>query len=205
VKARSSSRLALVVIAALFILPLVVAWLMYTEVIDFKPGSTRNLGQLVQPPLPLPWAGVYLDGAQAESAREAFLGHWLILHAVPRSCADACLQTVVNLRQVHRATGREQGRIRLALLHDQGDAASVDRLQAVYAPLRLIEDPDGAVWRALETAAGQGTAAADPRGNTYLVDPLGNIMMHYAAGSDPNDLKTDLKRLLTWSKLDEQS
>jgi hypothetical protein len=42
-------------------------------------------------------------------------------------------------------------------------------------------------------------------GNSYLVDPLGNIMMFYGADSDPNDLKKDLKRLLTWSKLDEQS
>ena len=29
-------------------------------------------------------------------------------------------------------------------------------------------------------------------------------MMHYGPESDPNDLKSDLKRLLTWSKLDEQ-
>jgi hypothetical protein len=30
-------------------------------------------------------------------------------------------------------------------------------------------------------------------------------MMLYTVGYDPNDLKSDLKRLLTWSKLDEQS
>ena len=42
-------------------------------------------------------------------------------------------------------------------------------------------------------------------GSTYLIDPLGNIMLFYAAGYDPNDLKSDLQRLLTWSKLDEQS
>ena len=39
--------------------------------------------------------------------------------------------------------------------------------------------------------------------SVYLIDPLGNIMLFYAAGFDPNDLKKDLKRLLTWSKLDE--
>ena len=50
-------------------------------------------------------------------------------------------------------------------------------------------------------SAAQG--AATP-GSLYLLDPLGNIMMFYAAGFDPNDLKKDLKRLLTWSKLDEQ-
>ena len=29
-------------------------------------------------------------------------------------------------------------------------------------------------------------------------------MMFYATDADPNDLKKDLKQLLTWSKLDEQ-
>ena len=49
-------------------------------------------------------------------------------------------------------------------------------------------------------ASSQG---ADVAGSVYLIDPLGNIMLFYAAGFDPNDLKKDLKRLLTWSKLDE--
>jgi hypothetical protein len=45
-------RVALVIIAAIFILPLVAAWLMFTGVIEFRPGATRNLGQLV-PPRPI--------------------------------------------------------------------------------------------------------------------------------------------------------
>ena len=38
-------RIALVLIAALFVLPLAVAWMMYTGTIDYRPGSTRNFGQ----------------------------------------------------------------------------------------------------------------------------------------------------------------
>ena len=56
-------------------------------------------------------------------------------------------------------------------------------------------------------AAALGDVAAANGGqvenSVYLIDPLGNIMLFYAAGFDPNDLKKDLKRLLTWSKLDE--
>jgi hypothetical protein len=40
--------------------------------------------------------------------------------------------------------------------------------------------------------------------SAYLIDTLGNIMMAYEAGADPNHLRHDVKRLLTWSKLDEQ-
>jgi hypothetical protein len=202
-KPRLSPRVALLTIAALFVLPLVLAWLMYTGTIDFRPHTTRNLGQLVQPPVPVSWTGVVLDDREANGAAETFGGHWLILHAVPRPCGDACLRAVTDLRQVHRASGRQQSRIRVALLHDFEDAAEANAVQEIYAPFELLEDPVGSLWQALERVAGGGKGGA--RGNTYLIDPLGNIMLLYAAGYDPNDLKSDLKRLLTWSKLDEQS
>ena len=204
-KFRLSPRLALLIIAALFFLPLVLAWLMYTGTIEFQPHSTRNLGRLVQPPVPLDWSGAQLDEAGRPTIGAAFEGHWLILHAVPRPCDNSCLQQVTDLRQIHRASGRQQSRIRIALLHEFRDAGDAAELQEIYGEFRLIEDPEGQVWRILDRVATGGEPAAATRGSTYLVDPLGNIMLFYAAGYDPNDLKSDLKRLLTWSKLDEQS
>jgi hypothetical protein len=202
---RSSPRVVLVVIAGLFILPLALAWLMYTGTIDYQPGSTRNRGQLVQPPLALTWTGVYVDGVPDQPAADEFPGHWLVLHAVPPVCADACRRDIVNLRQVHRAAGRQQSRIKLALLHDFGEAGLAEGLRDIYTSFLVLENPDGSLWDTLGAVAGRTDPNAPSRGSTYLIDPLGNIMMFYAAGHDPSDLKNDLKRLLTWSKLDEQS
>lgn len=204
-KFRLSPRVALLVIAALFFLPLVLAWLMYTGTIEFQPHSTRNFGRLVEPPVPLDWSSARLDEAGQPPIDAVFARHWLILHAVPRPCDDSCLQQVADLRQIHRASGRQQSRIRIALLHDFREAGDAAELQEIYGEFQLIEDPEGAVWRMLDRVAAGGEPAATTRGSTYLVDPLGNIMLFYAAGYDPNDLKSDLKRLLTWSKLDEQS
>jgi len=204
-KFRLSPRVALLVIAALFFLPLVLAWLMHTGTIEFQPHSTRNLGQLVQPPVPVEWARVSLGDSPHEPADAAFDGHWLVLHAVPRPCDEACWRQVADLRQIHRASGRQQSRIRLALLHDSEAADDAVDLHDIYAAFRLIENPDGSLWRILDRVASASEPAASARGSTYLIDPLGNIMLFYAAGYDPNDLKSDLQRLLTWSKLDEQS
>ena len=204
-KSGVSPRAALVIIAALFFLPLILAWLMYSGTIEFRPHSTRNLGRLVQPPLPLSWAGVYLGGSTDKPVADAFTGHWLILHAVPRSCEESCLRNVADLRQIHRAAGRQQSRIRLALLHDLEQPGESLALQALYDAFQLLENPDGSLWTTLEAVARDDEPPATAPGSTYLIDPLGNIMLFYAAGYDPNDLKSDLKRLLTWSKLDEQS
>lgn len=200
-RAKLSPRAALVVIAAIFILPLVAAWLMYTGVIEFRPGATRNLGQLVEPPRPIAWGGVRPGGTKTFTTDE-FAGHWLVVHAVASPCEDACMEAIAGLRQVHRAAGRNQSRIRVALLHDGREG---DRLQRLYDAFYLLESPGGELWRTLESVAGGAQPAAHARGGSYLVDPLGNIMMFYAPGADPNDLSRDLKRLLTWSKLDDQT
>lgn len=201
-KVRIPPRVALLVIAALFVLPLVAAWLMYRGVIDYTPGATRNLGQLIQPPVPLPWAKLAANPA-GETPEPVFAGHWVVLYAVPRPCPDACIQAIVNLRQVHLASGREQARTRIALLQETRDAALADRLLDIYPVFQLIEDGQGTLWPILDRVARRLEPTGGAAGSTFLVDPLGNLMMFYAPGSDPNHLKADLKRLLTWSKLDE--
>jgi hypothetical protein len=195
----NSPRVALVVISSVFILPLVLAWLMFSGVIDYRPQSTRNRGSLVLPPVAVSWDGVYEAGA-ANDPGHVFDEHWLVLHAVPEPCDPACLEAIAGLRQVHLAAGRNRHRIRLALLHSGEDPVS---LQQIYASFHLLEDPAGGLRRTLESVGSRFRPAKAARGATYLIDPHGNVMMFYAAGFDPNDLKTDLQRLLTWSKLDE--
>ena len=189
-KGKHTQRVLLVIIAAMFLLPLLLAWFMYTGTIDYKPGTTRNYGQLVTPPLPISW--------EAIEGGEALREHWVILHPVPDPCSGDCISQVSALRQIHRASGRQQPRILIALLVDEpvaGDFSAM--LNETYPQFRLITDPSGDLQNSMQQAAAWNSAV-------YLVDPLGNIMMAYPGGDDPNHLKQDLKRLLTWSKLDEQ-
>jgi cytochrome oxidase Cu insertion factor (SCO1/SenC/PrrC family) len=187
-----SSRAVLVVIAGMFILPLVLAWLMFSGLIEFRPAATRNLGLLVEPPVPVSWNAVRVEGADGPSTDD-FAGHWLVLYAVPRPCDESCIKAVAGLRQVYKAAGRDQSRIRLALLHRLEEPGP---LRDVYAGFYLLENPGGELWDTLEAISRQRNASAGGPGSSYLVDPLGNIMMVYPAGSDPNDLRMDLKRLL---------
>ena len=195
-KFKMSPRLALLTIAAIFFLPLAVAYLMYSGSIDYNPVETRNLGVLVQPPVPADLSG--LESLQSGSqSLEELSGHWVVLHSLPDSCAEACLESVTGLRQVHRSTGRNQPRIRLLLIARKQNPELATRLQNIYPSFFLaLINPE--LSTKLQDIGQVG------EGGTYLIDPLGNIMMSYAAGYDPNDLKKDLKRLLTWSKLDEQ-
>ena len=203
-KLRLSPRLALVVITMIFILPLAAAWLMYSGVIEFQPVSTKNLGQLVQPPVPVDRQSLEAVGGSPLPAGELDQ-HWGIVYDVPADCAEDCLQAVAALRQVHRASGRNQSRLRLLILMPEHWPAELEQsLRSIYPTFLLAADPSGEFQASLNEVATSLSRGHAAEGNTYLLDPLGNIMMYYEAGSDPNDLKKDLKRLLTWSKLDEQ-
>jgi hypothetical protein len=206
-----SPRVALVIIGAVFFLPMALAWLMYTGKIEFRPVETRNRGELVQPLVPVSWDGVTGVGARDQTPGPGVFepahveDHWTVLHALPAHCDSACVAHVTELRQVHRASGRQLGRIRLVLLQPAADTSMATELRRIYPQFEIATDTGGSLEAALERVATEHGTTGGTAGSTYLIDPLGNIMMYYEAGSDPNDLKSDLKRLLTWSKLDEQS
>ncbi len=198
-----SPRLALLIIAAMFLFPLLLAWLMYNGSLDFKPDSTHNLGTLVQPPIPIDWSAAVTLPAEKHMAVEAehgtgiFAEHWVILQPVPAACNNSCLKRISYLRQIHRAAGRQTLRIRLALLlEDSSSTDQAQNLMAIYPQFHLIQDPSGQLWDVLAKIQQNLAGQAKPARGVYIIDPLGNIMMYYKTGSDPNHIKQDLKRLI---------
>ncbi len=196
-------RVTLLVILAMFTLPLGLAWMMNSGSIHYQSAATVNLGRLVSPVVPLDWSSV--EPVANDSATAGLNGFWVILYAVPPICNEECLEAVTELRQVHRASGKDQNRIKIALLVEPSISQSlVDELLAIDPRFNLVESPSKTISRTLA----QADAPDHPQGGqsaVYLVDPLGNIMMTYNGKSSPNRLSKDLKRLLTWSTQDKHS
>jgi hypothetical protein len=184
-----SARLTLLTLGLLFFLPLLLAWLMYNGVIDFQPGATNNHGDLVAPPvearLPEEVEGLDLSG------------HWIVLYLLPESCDDTCQSYVAGLRQVRRALGRDGERIRTAYLSTTQSAGLLgEQISAIDPAAIVFRDSSGMLRSQLD-----GIGGGD---GTYVIDPLGNIMMKYHDGADPNLVRLDLKRILKYAKTDAQ-
>lgn len=194
-------RTVLLLIAAMFILPLLLAWLMYAGILEFGPESTRNKGTFVDPPVSIDLPGTQLisSGNPDLQNTSQLLEHWIVFYPLPANCGNECQEHLTTLRQIHRASGRQQSRIWLVIVQNpEGDSPD---LASIYDQFTVISDAAGTVFPTLEALA----PPANRPGSTYIVDPLGNIMMVYLPGFPPDDLKQDLKRLLKWSKQDEQS
>lgn len=178
------ARLILILVFAFFALPLVLAWVLnFTG--DFTPETTTNHGTLIKPVRPVQAVGL-IDAQGVAVDPALFRGEWTLVYRLVGDCDVACHQALYVLRQVRLAQGKNFERVhRLLLLDSVPTPAWVAEVQAHYPGLAVARPAAPTV--AVEFAA---------PGRIYLVDPLGNLMMEYAADADPHGMIKDLERLL---------
>jgi cytochrome oxidase Cu insertion factor (SCO1/SenC/PrrC family) len=194
-------RRMLLLLAALFLLPLAVSfWLYYGSA--WRPAGTVERGQLVSPALPLPEVVLPLaPGAASTSTSPAFLeGKWSVVFIGDGACDTRCRQALVDSRQVRLALDKDMDRVQRVFLF-RGDCCEAGWLEGEQAGLLAVraDGAEAASQLAPFDAVAGGQAMLS--GRLYLVDPLGNLMMSYAPDAPPKDLLKDLERLLKLSHI----
>ena len=179
----------LVTLGLMFLVPLTAAWLMHSGVIDYKPGSGVNRGELVDPPV--------AAEVPEEYAEEGLDRIWVLGHFPPASCDVTCQERLYGLRQLHRALGRDSIRVRVVLFGEDLDRGSVT------SHADLSEQDFSFIGPNTGKLALQFESLGD-RDSIFIIDPLGNIMMRYSADTDPNEILPDMERLLKYQKTDSQ-
>lgn len=192
-KQRLQGRRMLVLLLVLFALPIVIVLAMYK--IDWRPGGASH-GELIAPPKPLHVATQNdLQGKPFGAAQ--WKSKWHLVYVYAPGCTAACAQEVHMLRQVHVSLNQEIDRVqRVLLAPGTQDQAALAALQQRYPDLVILVGPAADTLTSQFDLPGQPAATS---GRTYLVDPLGNLMMSYPAGHQPKGLRDDLMRLLKYS------
>jgi hydrogenase maturation factor len=183
-----SSRSKFLMLMAVFVVPVVAAYLAY---FGWRPAGHTNYGDLLKVTPLQQTAGVTLDGTPFDLQR--LQGKWVMVHVGPARCDAACAQQLYLMRQTRIAQGKDQSRIeRLWVLTDGG---MVDPA--------LLKDHQGLhVWRPADAAFVAQFPAEDERaGHVYMVDPLGNLMLRFPAQPDAKRMMKDLKLLLKASQI----
>lgn len=177
----TSSRTQLVLIVGIALASLGGAYLLFHLAGQGVLWGTSNHGTFVRPALTVDELNVRTDtGAPFETG-----GTWW-LWVVPRGPCDApCRQAVHRLRQLHVLLHRDAGRVRRALVGADAGAASLlaeyPRLEPLSGNLRSVVD-----------RLGEGV---------YVIDPLGNVVLHYRFDQVGEPLLDDLEQLLKVSRV----
>ena len=183
--APQAARLTLWLLAALFVLPVVLGSGLFWS--GWRPGTFVNHGELLQPPRVLPESGLrHADGRPLPSSQ--LRGKWLLLMAAEQSCDASCERNLQQLRQVHIALNKEQSRVQRVFISTGAAGPALVKMQQDFPGLLVASATDTA-WR----------QALDGSQTLYLVDPFGNVMMRYGDPADMRGVLKDLERLLKYS------
>ena len=192
-------RRQLLALAALFFVPLAVAFWMYYGPTGWRPAGDASKGDLIDPARPLP--EIALPTMDGGTTAPAFLrGKWTMLYVGDGLCDERCRKALYLTRQSRIALNKDMDRVqRVFLVTDR----CCDRafLAAEHPDLVVARVEDAASAALLGPFPVYGGVPLAAAGRIYLVDPLGNLLMSYAATAPDKALLADLKKLLRLSHI----
>ena len=195
-------RRVLIGLALMFFAPLGLAFYLYYGHGTWRPGGRVNTGDLIDPVRPLP--ALTLPLWDSGNTDPNFLkGKWTLLYVAFGPCAEPCRNRLYDMRQIRLALDRDMKRVQRVFIADSGccDAQFLHQMHPDLIAIRAgaAAEPLLTLLPALDRLTGTEGTAVPPR--VYLIDPLGNLMMSYAAGAKPKGMLQDLKRLLRLSSI----
>ena len=194
-RVRRGRRMALLLFAVGFGPMIFATVLYYTGWMN--PTGNSNHGELIQPPAPL--AELQLQGADGSPLVDRFGPQledpeWMLM-VVAGDCGSTCEELLYLARQVNIALGKNAARVnRSAWLGSVSDELA-GRWNSDYSSMEQLNLADGAepLW------PGGVDPSQQPR--ILVVDPFGNIIMHYGSEHTGKQMLNDLKHLLKISQI----
>ncbi|MBX2879791.1 MAG: hypothetical protein KTR32_07660 [Granulosicoccus sp.] len=196
---RRISRIKLILIFAIFAVPLLFASL-YLHLVRNSGGSLGDTsrGQLIAPAVPL--TEFDLQQSEGEFNLESVRGSWTLLYMPVGDCLEACRLNLYHMRQVRLALNHRMDRVQRAVLLES--AAQLDESLRSEHPGLLIATGSEKQQGLLRDQVRMAEAAMDPLPDAiYLVDPLGNLMLRFPPDLPPKSMLKDLKHLLKVSRI----
>lgn len=191
-------RWQLVLLALLFAAPVTISLLLYY-------GGWRPLpkakGDLIVPARAI--ADVELRALDGKPVKFSTLkGKWSLVYFGPADCREECQRALYILRQVHIAQHKNAPRVQrvFILLEERG----LDRLPATlkeYQPVTVLRGERTGIERLVTQFAIDGRPRPAGEARIYVVDPLGNLVLHYGPEQPPGLINKDLYRLLRVSRV----
>lgn len=195
---RWRTRMLLLLLVAIFAAPFALSWYLFNFTRVGRDNVSASHGQLLAPPRPLPEATLYDMAGRQEAG--VLRSRWSMLFLIRGPCERPCVDALDQLRQLRLALGRHSHRVQRVLVVYGPFPPDLPVTVSANYPGQLIMAgsavDDAAPGYSFRLFDGDTPLSA---GRVYLVDPMGNLMLAWHAGTDAAGIITDLKRLLGYS------
>lgn len=194
-----NNRKKLLIIFGFFLVPLLVAIVWYKFLpAQFRPVKTTNQGDILEQVFTLtPFTHQTFDGQAFTNVEIEKV--WTLVHFVNGECDEACSRSLYKTRQLRLTLGNDIARVnRIAIYKSQGDGASNEKMWLSHPNLKVLLATNSGI---AEQIVGRISKVNHQQNSVYLIDPLGNVMMHFSQDLLPKQIQKDLKKLLKLSHI----
>lgn len=130
---------------------------------------------------------------------------WQLLYLGAPECDDRCAERLYFLRQLHVRLSKEFERVERVYVQASDEpgplpTATAALLTEQQADMKVVYVGETELRDVLKATAAPG---ADPISMHYIyvVDPVGNVMLYFTPANTPEDILSDLDKLLDHSSL----
>ena len=162
----------------------------------YGPEERVNYGLLLSDPIDIGDLDLELDYQYLDV--DSMERKWMLVHFINDTCLESCADLIYVTRQVNVLLARQQTRVKRYIAAPIALKPSLENFFSTYQDLNYIEIKDESrIMKAFELNN------IDPfdQPNMVVIDPIGNIILHYSGEVDGKKLLTDLKKLLGASKI----
>ena len=184
-KTAAGSRKALIMLVAVFVLPVILAKIALDN--DFFNRASTNRGELLQPTLD---ATPLLSGEQ---------NIWRVIYVVPSSCDKTCQNAIYSIQQVDLALGKHSHRANATVILTDDSDKNIDKWIAEDKRTEVLSKESSLVNEVFPKAVVN---------SIYLVDTMNKAMLRYEPMADQQqaimqsrDVLSDLKKMLKLSRI----
>lgn len=186
----------LLLLASLFLIPIIAAKLLHTHHQQWHLGTT-NYGYLIPSPLSITDLN-FADELQQTRTGKYIQGYWGLFYLDPACSAD-CEQQVLQLHQLRLALAKESHRLKSVIATHASYTGDNATRMAQNSSLLHSRLDDSDVLQL--TSNLRQTENNRRQQGLFIIDPLGNIIISYNSPFNVKRIYQDLKRLLKASQI----
>ena len=162
----------------------------------YGPEEKVNYGRLLSDPIDVGTLDLELDYQNLNV--DSMERKWMLVHFINDACLESCADLIYVARQVNVLLARQQTRVKRYIAAPIEVKPKLENFFTTYQDLNFIEVKDQST-----TMREFKKNGIDPfaQPNMFVIDPIGNIILHYSGEVDGKKLLADLKKLLGASKI----
>jgi hypothetical protein len=181
----TSSKRSLILLIAVFTLPVICAYMALK--FDWFNEASTNRGELLQPVI------------EAASLLNESDINWHLLYVIPENCDITCDNALYSVKQIYMATGKESDRVQALFLYTENSSSIAVTKVKEFGGAIVLQKSLVNVKEVFKTTDINAIFISDTLHNIVLRYPITNDKQQ--AIMDSRDILADLKKLLKLSRI----